>query len=58
MQELNLGEIEMVSGGGERRRFDLVPNAQSEWGNIANDVANGLGELGSSIGIGLYDLLH
>lgn len=59
MQVLNVEEIMMVSGGkASPRRFDMIPQAQSEWGRVANDVFNGLGELGSSIGIGLYDLLH
>ena len=58
MQDLNTEEIAMVSGGSERRRFDVITGAQSDWGHRANDIANGLGELGSSIGIGLYDLLH
>ncbi|CUI08029.1 hypothetical protein LXA47_28335 [Massilia sp. P8910] len=57
MQDLNPEEIEMVSGGGGRK-YDLIPNAQSDWGNRTNDIANGLGELGSKIGIGLYDMLH
>ncbi|MDQ1923822.1 hypothetical protein [Massilia pseudoviolaceinigra] len=57
MQDLNLEEIAMVSGG-ERRRFDVISGAQSDWGHRANDIANGLGELGSSIGIAIYDLFH
>ncbi|MDQ1817533.1 hypothetical protein RBA41_29935 [Massilia sp. CCM 9210] len=40
MQDLNLEEIAMVSGGCERRRFDLVQNAQSDWGHRTNDISN------------------
>ncbi|NHZ91194.1 hypothetical protein F2P45_19555 [Massilia sp. CCM 8733] len=59
MHELNAEEIIMVSGGRTvSRRFDRVPNAQSEWGKVANDAFNALGELGSDIGVGLYDLFH
>lgn len=59
MQELNLDEIIAVSGGrATPRRFDLVPGAQSEWGKMFNDALNALGGIGSSIGIGIYDLTH
>lgn len=59
MNELNLEEIKMISGGDAKgRRFDVVPGAQSEWGRIANDIFNTAGEAGSALGIAIYDWTH
>lgn len=61
MNELNLAEIDLVSGGMymcSARRFDWVPCAQSDWGHRLNDATNMLGEWGSWLGRNLYDWTH
>jgi hypothetical protein len=59
MKELIAAEVDMVSGGeGKGRRYDVVPDAQSEYGRLANDISNAAGEAGSSLGIAIYDWFH
>lgn len=52
--------MELVSGGAKcvKRAHDVVPCPQSGYGNIANDISNGLHEVGSAIGVFIYDLFH
>ncbi len=58
MQELSFEESNIVSGGAVTRQHDLVPLAQSDWGNRLNDGANLLGSFGSWLGSSIYDLTH
>ena len=57
MQELTMEDIEIVSGGKERR-YDVVPDAQSDWGIRLNDASNMLGSFGSWLGLSIYDMTH
>ena len=63
MHELIAEEINSVSGGrtekcGVKREYDLVPCAQSGYGDILNDASNMFGTFGSWIGRSAYDLTH
>ena len=57
MKELMWDEIALVSGGADKggkekcvkRDHDIVPCAQSDVGNIANDLSNGAYVVGSAI---------
>ena len=57
MKELMWHEIAMVSGGDDKggkekcvkREHDVVPCAQSDLGNAANDISNGAYVVGSAI---------
>jgi hypothetical protein len=57
MQELTLEDIASVSGAGPRY-YDVVPAAQSDWGNRLNDATNMFGEFGSRLGSKIYDWTH
>jgi hypothetical protein len=59
MEQLTALEIHEVAGGKcEPRAYDLVKCPSSEKGKEANDLANVLGEIGSWIGLTIYDLTH
>jgi len=65
MRTLNLEEAKFVGGGDDcekrKRKYDFVYCAQSDMGNLANDVANaigGLGEMTSGLGTWIYDVTH
>lgn len=57
MQELTVEDLKLVSGGVERQ-YDIVPNAQSDWGNRLNDASNMLGNFGGWLGRSIYDATH
>lgn len=56
MRNINSQEIAIVSGCGTLH--DPITNPQSEIGNAINDVAGGLNEVGSWLGIAIYDAMH
>ncbi|UUZ47299.1 hypothetical protein LP420_28330 [Massilia sp. B-10] len=54
MNELTWDEIAMVSGGADqkkcvKREHDVVPCAQSNRGDVANDISNGAYVVGSAV---------
>jgi hypothetical protein len=48
MRGLNLEEVKFVGGGAEcvKRKHDFIYCAQSDMGNLFNDIANGIGTIG------------
>jgi hypothetical protein len=60
MKELILDELQFVSGGVAcvKRARDLVPCAQTEWGALANDISNAVGDLGSDFGVWVWEVTH
>jgi len=62
MRELNVMEMKVVNGGTGDGTTDVVPNAESETGKMANDAAYvymtyiyDAGGVGSALGSWLYD---
>ena len=58
MRYLDEMELAVVSGGAEAstvegcgpsRQYDVIDCPQSSLGNMANDIANGVGQLGESV---------
>ncbi|UHD47024.1 hypothetical protein LUX29_07470 [Aureimonas altamirensis] len=58
MRELTLQEFEIVSGGEGGTLREPITNPQSELGNSINDVARGINDFGSWLGIAVYELIH
>lgn len=58
MRELTNHEFEIVSGGEGGTLREPITNPQSEFGHTVNDVARGLNDFGSWIGISVYELIH
>lgn len=58
MRELTLQEFETVSGGEGGTLREPITNPQSEFGNTVNDVARGLNDFGSWLGIAVYEMIH
>lgn len=56
MKKLTDAEICCVSGGGDLRQ--PIDNPKSEIGNLINEVAQALNDLGGWLGRKAYDLTH
>lgn len=57
MREITAKEMEFI-GGGVDRPHDVVPNAQSEYGRLTNDLTNMFGRWGDRLGSAVYDWFH